>query len=187
MIIEERVHVGWLRLTQYSMEAFIPYVFNPAALLRLRGSSDKVFAELEEMKEEAAHTQSGVTIHEFFKRRSYRQPIKLVLIVNLGSQLSGFNAVSHMKWTSSPSALRKTNHGRSSPHTSDSNFVWNIPERRPGNTVEILTLALFFQIINYSTRMFQAKFDQAKYLTLGVGAVNVTFTLVAVSTNSSNI
>lgn len=30
--------------------------------------------------------------------------------------------------------------------------------------------------------MFQAKFDQAKYLTLGVGAVNVTFTLVAVST-----
>uniref|UniRef100_G3PFP7 Solute carrier family 2 member 1 n=1 Tax=Gasterosteus aculeatus TaxID=69293 RepID=G3PFP7_GASAC len=35
------------------------------------------------------------------------------------------------------------------------------------------------KIINYSTRMFQAKFDQAKYLTLGVGAVNVTFTLVA--------
>lgn len=33
--------------------------------------------------------------------------------------------------------------------------------------------------------MFQAKFDQAKYLTLGVGAVNVTFTLVAVSTKSS--
>lgn len=32
--------------------------------------------------------------------------------------------------------------------------------------------------------MFQAKFDQAKYLTLGVGAVNVTFTLVAVSTKS---
>lgn len=31
--------------------------------------------------------------------------------------------------------------------------------------------------------MFQAKFDQAKYLTLGVGAVNLTFTLVAVSTN----
>ena len=29
--------------------------------------------------------------------------------------------------------------------------------------------------------MFQAKFDEAKYLTLGVGAVNVTFTLVAVS------
>lgn len=37
---------------------------------------------------------------------------------------------------------------------------------------------LFFQIINYSTKMFQAK-----YLTLGVGAVNLTFTLVAVSTN----
>lgn len=34
--------------------------------------------------------------------------------------------------------------------------------------------------------MFQAKFDQAKYLTLGVGAVNVTFTLVAVSTKSSD-
>lgn len=67
---------------------------DPAALLRLRGSSDKVFAELEEMKEEAAHTQSGVTIHEFFKKRSYRQPIIIVLIVNLGSQLSGFNAVS---------------------------------------------------------------------------------------------
>lgn len=37
------------------------------------------------------------------------------------------------------------------------------------------------QIINYSTRMFQAKFEEAKYLTLGVGVVNVTFTLVAVS------
>lgn len=45
--------------------------------------------------------------------------------------------------------------------------------------------ALLFQIINYSTRMFQAKFNQAKYLTLGVGAVNVTFTLVAVSTKYS--
>lgn len=35
--------------------------------------------------------------------------------------------------------------------------------------------------------MFQAKFDEAKYLTLGVGAVNVTFTLVAVSTKSSGL
>ena len=39
-----------------------------------------------------------------------------------------------------------------------------------------------FQIINYSTKMFnQSRMDEAKYLTLGVGAVNVTFTLVAVS------
>lgn len=38
-------------------------------------------------------------------------------------------------------------------------------------------------MINYSTRMFQAKFNEAKYLTLGVGAANVAFTLVAVSTN----
>uniref|UniRef100_A0A8C5DI91 Solute carrier family 2, facilitated glucose transporter member 1-like n=1 Tax=Gouania willdenowi TaxID=441366 RepID=A0A8C5DI91_GOUWI len=96
------------------------------SLLRLRGNVDKVQTELEEMKEEAAHTQSAVTIHDFFRKRSYRQPIIIVLIVNLGSQLSGFNA-----------------------------------------------------IINYSTKMFQAKFDEAKYLTLGVGAVNVTFTLVA--------
>lgn len=69
--------------------------FHPAALLRLRGKAEKVFAELQEMKEEAAHTQSGVTIHQFFKKRSYKQPIIIVLIVNLGSQLSGFNAVSH--------------------------------------------------------------------------------------------
>uniref|UniRef100_A0A3Q1FTC1 Solute carrier family 2, facilitated glucose transporter member 5 n=1 Tax=Acanthochromis polyacanthus TaxID=80966 RepID=A0A3Q1FTC1_9TELE len=96
------------------------------SLQRLRGRADSVFAELEEMKEEAGHTQSGLTVYEFFRKRSYRQPIIIVLVVNLGSQLSGFNA-----------------------------------------------------IINYSTRMFQAKFDQAKYLTLGVGAVNVTFTLVA--------
>lgn len=72
-------------------------LFNPAALLRLRGSADKVFAELEEMKEEAAHTQTGVTIHEFFKKRRYKQPIIIVLIINLGSQLSGFNAVSLVK------------------------------------------------------------------------------------------
>ncbi|XP_028251472.1 solute carrier family 2, facilitated glucose transporter member 1 [Parambassis ranga] len=97
-----------------------------AALLRLRGRADKVLTELEEMKEEAAHTQRGVTVHEFFKKRSYRQPITIVLVVNLGSQLSGFNA-----------------------------------------------------IINYSTTMFQANFNEAKYLTLGVGAVNVTFAIVA--------
>ncbi|KAM9777562.1 solute carrier family 2, facilitated glucose transporter member 1 [Neosynchiropus ocellatus] len=98
----------------------------PAALLKLRGGPDKVREELEEMKAEAAHSQTGLSVRQFFKRRSYRQPIIIVLIVNLGSQLSGFNA-----------------------------------------------------IINYSTKMFQAKFDEAKYLTLGVGAVNVTFTLVA--------
>ncbi|XP_076013415.1 solute carrier family 2, facilitated glucose transporter member 1 [Genypterus blacodes] len=97
-----------------------------AALLRLRGHTDKVFTELEEMKEEAARTQTGFTVQKFFQKQSYRQPIIIVLIVNLGSQLSGFNA-----------------------------------------------------IINYSTRMFQARFEEAKYLTLGVGAVNLTFTLVA--------
>lgn len=84
---------AWTTLQQILYARFC----NPAALLRLRGSSDKVFAELEEMKEEAAHTQTGVTIHEFFKKRSYRQPIIIVLFVNLGSQLSGFNAVSRMK------------------------------------------------------------------------------------------
>ncbi|KAJ8340904.1 hypothetical protein SKAU_G00331950 [Synaphobranchus kaupii] len=97
-----------------------------AALRRLRGNSDKVLTELKEMKE-VARTQSGVTIRQFLMKRSYRQPIILVLIINLGSQLSGFNA-----------------------------------------------------IINYSTKMFsKAGFQEAKYLTLGVGAVNVTFTVVA--------
>uniref|UniRef100_A0A4W6BUY0 Solute carrier family 2, facilitated glucose transporter member 5 n=1 Tax=Lates calcarifer TaxID=8187 RepID=A0A4W6BUY0_LATCA len=71
-----------------------------AALLRLRGRTEKVFAELEEMKEEAGHTQAGVAIHDFFKKRSYKQPIIIVLIVNLGSQLSGFNAVSLLHFNS---------------------------------------------------------------------------------------
>ncbi|XP_037097190.1 solute carrier family 2, facilitated glucose transporter member 1 isoform X1 [Syngnathus acus] len=97
-----------------------------AALLRLRGSPEPVLAELEEMKAEAAHTQASVGVLEFFQKRSYRQPIIIVLFINLASQLSGFNA-----------------------------------------------------IINYSTRMFQPYFEEAKYLTLGVGAVNVVFTLVA--------
>ncbi|XP_019727817.1 solute carrier family 2, facilitated glucose transporter member 1 [Hippocampus comes] len=97
-----------------------------AALLRLRGRPEPVQAELEEMKGEAAHIQASVGVLDFFRKRSYRQPIIIVLCVNLGSQLSGFNA-----------------------------------------------------IINYSTRMFQANFEEAKYLTLGVGAVNVIFTLVA--------
>ncbi|XP_061551536.1 solute carrier family 2, facilitated glucose transporter member 1 isoform X2 [Phycodurus eques] len=99
-----------------------------AALLRLRGSPGGVSAELEEMKGEAARTQAAVGVLEFFQKRSYRQPIIIVLCVSMGSQLSGFNA-----------------------------------------------------IINYSTRMFQANFEEAKYLTLGVGAINVVFTLVAVS------
>lgn len=64
-----------------------------AALLRLRGSGNTALTELEEMKEEAAHTQGGVTIQQFFRRRRYKQPIIIVLATNLGSQLSGFNAV----------------------------------------------------------------------------------------------
>ncbi|KPP79547.1 solute carrier family 2, facilitated glucose transporter member 1-like, partial [Scleropages formosus] len=97
------------------------------ALRRLRRISDKVLNELKEIKEEASHSQSRVTLREFLKKRSYRQPIIIVLIINMGSQLSGFNA-----------------------------------------------------IINYSTKMFsKSGFEEAKYLTLGVGAVNVTFTLVA--------
>uniref|UniRef100_A0A3Q2QCS8 Solute carrier family 2, facilitated glucose transporter member 5 n=1 Tax=Fundulus heteroclitus TaxID=8078 RepID=A0A3Q2QCS8_FUNHE len=124
-------------LTQYLVLPFCPesprYLLinqgkekKAEALLRLRGHAEKVSCELEEMKEEAAHTQTGITIRDFFQKRSYRQLILLILLINVGSQLSGFNA-----------------------------------------------------IINYSTKMFQAKFDDAKYLTLGVGAVNVTFTLVA--------
>ncbi|KAJ0008739.1 hypothetical protein NQD34_016154 [Periophthalmus magnuspinnatus] len=112
-----------------------------AALVRLRGHTDKVYTELEEMKEEASHSQAGVTVAEFFKKRRYKQPIILVLVVNLGSQLSGFNAVGSQVF-----------------------YPWVQNDEK---------------IINYSTRMFQAKFEEAKYLTLGVGAVNVFFTLVA--------
>ncbi|XP_061741796.1 solute carrier family 2, facilitated glucose transporter member 1 isoform X2 [Nerophis ophidion] len=97
-----------------------------AALLKLRGNPERVLAELEEMKAEAAHIQHRVSVYDFIKKRSYRLPIIIVLIVTLSSQLSGFNA-----------------------------------------------------IVNYSTTMFQAQFHEAKYLTLGVGAVNVFFTLVA--------
>ncbi|XP_061551539.1 solute carrier family 2, facilitated glucose transporter member 3 isoform X5 [Phycodurus eques] len=63
-----------------------------AALLRLRGSPGGVSAELEEMKGEAARTQAAVGVLEFFQKRSYRQPIIIVLCVSMGSQLSGFNA-----------------------------------------------------------------------------------------------
>ncbi|XP_063040023.1 solute carrier family 2, facilitated glucose transporter member 1 [Engraulis encrasicolus] len=97
------------------------------ALQRLRGNPNDVIQELAEMKEEATTQESGVTIRQFLTKRRYRQPIRLVLVINLGSQLSGFNA-----------------------------------------------------IINYSTKMFaKSNFDEAKYLTLGVGAVNVAFTIVA--------
>ncbi|XP_061651958.1 solute carrier family 2, facilitated glucose transporter member 1 isoform X2 [Phyllopteryx taeniolatus] len=63
-----------------------------AALLRLRGSPGGVLAELEEMRGEAGRTQASVGVLEFFQKRSYRQPIIIVLCVNMGSQLSGFNA-----------------------------------------------------------------------------------------------
>ncbi|TSM77429.1 Solute carrier family 2, facilitated glucose transporter member 1 [Bagarius yarrelli] len=98
-----------------------------AALNRLRGSPEKVTKEMDEMKEEASHSNARITIWEFFIKRCYRQPIILILVINLGSQLSGFNA-----------------------------------------------------IISYSTKIFtEAKYEEAKYLTLGVGAVNVAFTIVS--------
>ena len=37
-------------------------------------------------------------------------------------------------------------------------------------------------MINYSTKMFENAYSEAKYLTLGVGATNLTFSVVAVST-----
>lgn len=74
------------------------------ALQRLRGNPDTVLQEMEEMKEEATHSESSITLREFLTKRRYRQPIRLVLIINLGSQLSGFNAVS-----SSSSMLRTEN------------------------------------------------------------------------------
>lgn len=75
------------------MRTDILAVLLPAALLRLRGDGDTALTELEEMKEEAAHTQGGVTIQQFFRKQRYKQPIIIVLVTNLGSQLSGFNAV----------------------------------------------------------------------------------------------
>lgn len=46
------------------------------------------------MKEEAAHTRTRVNLHHFFRRSAYKEPILMVLGINLGSQLSGFPAVS---------------------------------------------------------------------------------------------
>ena len=37
-------------------------------------------------------------------------------------------------------------------------------------------------MINYSTQIFEETFSEAKYLTLGVGVVNMIFAVVAVST-----
>lgn len=49
-------------------------------------------------------------------------------------------------------------------------------------------LLLYFQIINYSTKIFsKAKCKEAKFLTLGVGAVNVAFTIMSVSEHSNNM
>lgn len=110
------------------------------------------------MKEEAAHTLARVNICDFFKKSRYKQPIITVLAINLGSQLSGFNAVRLLSVV-----FVKT-------------FLF-LPQLKKNN--------FFFQVINYSTRMFQAKFNEAKYLTLGVGAANVAFTLVAVSGTDS--
>lgn len=45
------------------------------------------------MKEEAAHTPTRVSVRDFFKKSRYKQPVAIVLVINLGSQLSGFNAV----------------------------------------------------------------------------------------------
>lgn len=47
-----------------------------------------------EMREEASQSEARITVGEFFIKRCYRQPIILVLMINLGSQLSGFHAVS---------------------------------------------------------------------------------------------
>ena len=62
--------------------------------MRLRGDPDMVRAELEEMKARETDTQASISIQQFFTKASYRQPILLVLVITLGSQLSGFNAVS---------------------------------------------------------------------------------------------
>lgn len=70
-----------------------PPFFLLSALRKLRGNPEMVMKEMEEMREEAAHSETGVTVREFLKKKRYRQPIILVLIINLGSQLSGFNAV----------------------------------------------------------------------------------------------
>ena len=66
----------------------------PPALLRLRGDPDMVRAELKEMKERETDIRASISIQQFFTKASYRQPIVLVLVIALGSQLSGFNAVS---------------------------------------------------------------------------------------------
>ncbi|CAL8302058.1 unnamed protein product [Boreogadus saida] len=97
-----------------------------SALLRLRGNPDMVREELEEMKERETDTKASISIQQFFTKASYQQPILLVVMIALGSQLSGFNAM-----------------------------------------------------INYSTKMFEDAFSEAKYLTLGVGAANLTFSVVA--------
>ncbi|XP_016398694.1 solute carrier family 2, facilitated glucose transporter member 3-like [Sinocyclocheilus rhinocerous] len=51
-----------------------------AALRRLRGNPEMVMKEMEEMREEAAHSETGVTVREFLRKRRYRR--NAILIVN---------------------------------------------------------------------------------------------------------
>ncbi|XP_076827022.1 solute carrier family 2, facilitated glucose transporter member 3 isoform X1 [Brachyhypopomus gauderio] len=63
-------------------------------LVRLRGHSD-VEDDIQEMKEEAAKLSkvTKVSVLDLFRNSAYRQPIIIVIVMNLSQQLSGINAV----------------------------------------------------------------------------------------------
>lgn len=79
---------------------------SPSALQRLRGWDD-VDTELSEMRleEQSEKAEGHLTVLNLLSQRSLRWQLVSVIVMNMGQQLSGVNAVSHSSYPSTPSQL----------------------------------------------------------------------------------
>lgn len=72
------------------------YALSPSALQRLRGW-ENVEEELEEMRleEQSERAEGRLSVLSLLSQRSLRWQLVSIIIMNMGQQLSGVNAVSH--------------------------------------------------------------------------------------------
>lgn len=141
-----------------------------SALQRLRGWDD-VDAELSEMhlEDQSERAEGHLSVLSLLSQRSLRWQLVSIIIMNMGQQLSGVNAVS----TAGPARPGVLLSLCKCPQNTDLS-IWN----NRSAAVASLPQIYYYADSIYSTA--GVKQNDIQYVTVGTGAVNVFMTIAAV-------
>lgn len=134
------------------------------------------------LEEHSERAEGQLSVLKLFTFRSLRWQLLSIIIMNMGQQLSGVNAVSHATLTANHSEHHSFLLHLSMPSLNACQYGF-VEDSLICDFTEVES-QVYLQIYYYADSIFSSagvKDDHIQYVTVGTGTVNVLMTFAAVS------